>query len=123
MIIKNIKEQDFFTVQDNTKLTELFPSQNNTPNSLPYSLAYAELLGYKKSSPHRLQTSVELYIIVKGKGIMHINDEQQQVTKDQVVYIPKNSIQYIENTTKYPLGFYCIVSPPYQQKDDHLIEK
>lgn len=120
MIIKDINEQEFFPVKDHTKLSELFHPHKNTSYPLPYSLAYAELSSYKKSIPHRLTHSTELYIIVKGKGIMHIDNDQETVSKQQVILIPKNSIQYIENTGKEPLGFYCIVSPPYHQQDDNI---
>ena len=39
---------------------------------------------------HRLKTS-EVYYILKGRGIMYIDDESAEVKKGQAVYIPPNS--------------------------------
>ncbi len=45
---------------------------------------------------HKLRGS-EVYYILKGKGLMYIDDEAEEVSAGQAAYIPPDSIQRIEN--------------------------
>ena len=62
-----------------------------------------------------------VYFILKGKGVMHINDESKEVGKDCVVYIPTRSVQFIKNTGGRELEFLCIVTPPWYSRDEEII--
>ena len=115
MNIKDLKSLTEFIAGDNTRLKEiLHPDKEKL--SLRYSLAYATLQAGLKSKPHKLKTS-EVYFILEGNGIMHIDNESKEVTENQTIYIPPNSVQFIENTGKEELKFLCIV----EKKEDEII--
>ena len=86
-----------------------------------YSLAYAEVEVGQKTKPHKLRTC-EVYYIIFGQGMMHIDDQSFQVEPDSTVYIPSNSVQYIENTGQSVLKFLCIVDPPWQKEDEEVFD-
>src|SRR3989338_4748201 len=103
MFIRDLKNCDEFTAGDNTALRELLhPDKANL--KLRYSLAHAVIKPGKTSREHRLKTS-EVYYILEGTGIMHIDDESAPVHPDQAVYIPPQANQFIYNSGNSDLKF------------------
>ncbi|NQV03892.1 MAG: cupin domain-containing protein [Candidatus Omnitrophica bacterium] len=119
MIIKKLNNLKEFEAGDGCILREFFnPCKDNI--EARYSLAHAKVLPGQHTKDHRLNVS-ELYYILKGKGLMHIDDERANVYPDDAVYIPPNSIQSIENTGKSDLEFICIVDPAWKPEDEEII--
>ena len=119
MNIKDLNSLSEFIAGDGTFLKEiLHPDKENL--KLMYSLAYAVLPQRLKSKPHKLKTS-EVYFILEGIGIMHIDNESKSVSKNQTIYIPPNSLQFIENTGKGELKFLCIVDPAWKKEDEIIM--
>ena len=104
---------------DRTLLRELF-HPDKADLKIRYSLAHAKVKPGQSSLAHRLKTS-EVYYILKGEGIMHLDGESAEVRPGQAVYIPPNSIQYISNTGKFDLEFLCIVDPAWQPEDEQIL--
>lgn len=97
MHIKDLKDCTELIVGNGTFLREvLHPGKEDL--KLSYSLAHAILKPGKKSIPHKLKGS-EVYYILKGKGIMHIENKTKEVFPNQAIYIPPNSVQYIKNSS------------------------
>jgi mannose-6-phosphate isomerase-like protein (cupin superfamily) len=115
VIIVHAEQVPAFRANDETTLRELLPTATN---DLPYSLAHADLEPGEFSIPHRLLSSTEIYILVSGQGVMHIDDETANVGPGDIVRIPPSATQSIQNTGSGPLTFYCIVSPPWRSEDD-----
>ena len=116
MFIRDLSNCREFHADDKTILRELLhPDKQNI--KLRYSLAHATLKPGDKSKPHKLKTS-EVYYILEGKGLMHIDDESEKVRAGQTIYIPPNSKQWIENTGKSDLKFLCIVDPAWRKEDE-----
>jgi len=86
-----------------------------------YSLAHAVVKPGCGSLRHRLASS-EVYYIVAGTGIMHIEDEAEAVHAGDAVSIPERAVQWIENTGKDDLAFLCIVDPAWRQEDEETLE-
>lgn len=119
MHIKDLKNCPEFIAGDGTFLRELLhPDKERL--KLRYSLAHATLRPGKKSTPHKLKTS-EVYFILKGKGLMHIENKAREVSPNQIIYIPPNSVQYIENSGTEELSFLCIVDPAWKKEDEKII--
>jgi mannose-6-phosphate isomerase-like protein (cupin superfamily) len=119
MLIKELKYCEEIIAGDHTVLRELLhPAKEHL--SIRYSLAHAEVKPGETSSPHRLKTS-EVYYILEGEGIMHINDESAGVHGGQAIYIPPHSIQYIHNTGRTWLKFICIVDPAWRTEDEEVL--
>ena len=47
----------------------------------------------------------EIYYILSGYGNMTIGDEKQEISRNDVVYIPKNAPHTLTNTGNVPLRF------------------
>lgn len=107
MFIKDLKDCAEFVAGDGTILRELL-HPDKAPLDLRYSLAHAILKPGQVSKPHCLRTS-EVYYIVEGEGLMHINDETSAVGPGQAIYIPPNAVQHLDNKGNKDIVFICIV--------------
>lgn len=121
MFIKKFGDCKEFVAGDNTVLRETISGLNDKVDCR-YSLAVAKLAPGKASLRHALKTN-EVYYIVKGKGLMSIDDEMQPVGERDTIYIPPHSVQYIQNTGETELEFICIVDPAWRIEDEIIINK
>lgn len=121
MLKKSLKESEYSQVMDKTVLCELLHPKNDDAK-MGCSIAHAMLDPGKASLPHKLIKSVEIYYILEGDGLMHIDDQCEEVSPGEAIYIPSGSVQWIENTGDIPLKFLCVVSPPWQEDDEILID-
>ncbi len=117
MLIKSLTQLESFTAADATTIREwLHPAKDGL--DLSYSVAHAEVAPGKASLPHALRASSEVYILLEGEGIMHIDGEQRPVGAGDLVLIPAGARQFIENTGAHNLRFICIVSPAWRSDDE-----
>ncbi len=86
-----------------------------------YSLAQFTLESGKKSKLHKIKSS-EIYYILQGIGDLEINKEQFHLKKDDSMYVPPNSEQFIKNTGTVDLVFLCIVEPAWKIEDENILE-
>jgi mannose-6-phosphate isomerase-like protein (cupin superfamily) len=120
MIVKDLKQCDEFISGDGAILREFLNPLKDRRLDLRYSLAHAVIKPGQTSVPHRLKTS-EVYYILEGEGVMHIDDESSNVQNGQAVYIPPGTIQYIHNAGKTSLVFLCIVDPAWRSEDEEVL--
>ncbi|HLB71068.1 MAG: cupin domain-containing protein [Candidatus Methanoperedens sp.] len=119
MFIKDLRECEEFTAGDDSLLRELLhPAKADL--KIRYSFAHAIVKPFHTSKPHRLKTS-EVYYILDGEGIMHIDGESEKVSQGQAIYIPPRSKQYIQNTGSSDLVFLCIVDPAWRREDEEVL--
>ncbi len=119
MLIRDLQRCEEIIAGDQTVLRELLhPGKESL--EIRYSLAHAKVKPGRSSLPHRLKTS-EVYYLLEGEGMMHVDGESAEVHRGQAVYIPPNSIQYIENTGDYDLEFLCIVDPAWRPEDEEIL--
>jgi len=118
MLIKDINSIPEFTAGDDTILRVIL-HPDNEPLPIGYSLAHARVKPGKISYPHTLK-STEVYYILEGEGLMHIDGESSKLLPGQAVFIPANSRQYIENTGAGDLVFLCIVNPAWKSEDEAI---
>jgi mannose-6-phosphate isomerase-like protein (cupin superfamily) len=120
MFVRRFDDCQEFMAGDDSVLREfLHPKKANL--RIHYSLALARVLPRKKTKLHKLKTS-EVYYIVEGRGLMHINGESCEVGPQCVIYIPPDSKQYLENTGDCDLLFLCIVDPAWCRQDEEILE-
>lgn len=120
MVKKQIQDIPAFVAGDETILKEVLHPKNEEID-LPYSLAHAVIPVGGKSLPHRLQKSEEVYTILKGKGMVHLEQDSFEIQEGSVFMIPKNALQSVENTGLVNLEFYCIVSPPWAEVEEEIL--
>lgn len=120
MFLKHFKESKEIIAGDDSILRELLHPQKQDLH-IRYSLAHAKVLPGRATKPHRLKTS-EVYYILTGNGLMHIDEERSEVGAECTVYIPPGATQYIENTSDSDLNFLCIVDPAWRKEDEEVFE-
>jgi mannose-6-phosphate isomerase-like protein (cupin superfamily) len=119
MLIKKLSECKEIISGDKCILRELInPLKDDT--AIRYSLAHAKVEPGEKSVPHKLKNT-ELYYIMQGEGVMHIDKETAEVKENDAVYIPPNAVQYIENTGEKDLVFLAIVDPPWCAEEEEIL--
>ncbi len=55
----------------------------------------------------------QIYVIVRGRGVMQVGDEMEEVGKGTLVFIPPGAAHAIKNTGEEPLVFVSATSPPF----------
>jgi mannose-6-phosphate isomerase-like protein (cupin superfamily) len=120
MSLKKSSEINSILGDEGTKIKQYFQPQN-TLNGINYSLAQFTLESGKKSKLHKIKSS-EIFYILQGNGSIEINKEQFQVKKDDSIYVPPNSEQFIKNTGTGDLVFLCIVEPAWKVEDEIILE-
>jgi len=118
--LKKLQDIDVIEGSEGTKIRQIF-HPHNTFGGIRYSISHSVVTPGKKSKLHKMKTS-EVYYILEGEGILQIDDETFNVSKDQTIYIPPHSRQRIENTGKYELKFLCIVDPAWKHEDEEILE-
>jgi mannose-6-phosphate isomerase-like protein (cupin superfamily) len=120
---RNLKDCKVITALDGTTLRELLnPLRDGTDLKLSYSIAHARVPPGGSSFPHRLVKASEVYYILEGTGVMHIDDESHEVCSGSLVYVPPNAIQYMENIGSQEIIFLCIVNPYWRPESEELVE-
>ena len=117
-IIKNAEKAEHFTSLDNCTLAEVFHPLKEKLSFDSFSIAHAVIDPYSKNKPHMLKTSTEVFYILSGKGILHVDDEEYPIGKGTAVEIPAGCVQYMENKSGRDLEFLCIVTKPWTAEDE-----
>jgi len=120
MKIRVLKDLTEITAGDGVLVREICNPNTQKDFNGRYSLATASLFPGKSSKPHRL-ASHELYFILSGVGVMHIEDEAEPVTSGCAIEIPAGSRQWLENTGAESLTFLCIVDPGWRKEDETIL--
>jgi len=121
MFLKRFENLEEFVSGDNCRLREYF-NPLKEKMELNYSLAHAIVKPGETTFKHKLKSS-EVYFILKGKGIMRIDEKQKEVKENDVIYIPPNSVQSIKNNGEEDLVFLAIVEPAWKKEDEKIIKE
>ena len=84
------------------------------PREMTESLQLA-LVKLKKGSltpKHTHEDEEQAYIILKGSGIVRLNNEQEKVGEGMIVYIPRGTEHEIRNTGKDDLTYIYVANWP-----------
>ena len=103
MFIRELHDCPKFIAGDNCILREIL-HPDKADLALRYSLAHAVVKPGDTTWEHRLRTS-EVYYILEGEGVMHINGESSPVRPGSAVYIPPRARQCITNPGPADLKF------------------
>jgi mannose-6-phosphate isomerase-like protein (cupin superfamily) len=113
MQVTHRKDTNPFITKDGSEIREFYHSEN-------MSLAEATVKVGRATERHYHKTSEEIYYILNGKGLMELETEKREVSKDHVIIIPPKCKHRISNTGEKPLSFLCHCSPPYSDEDTVL---
>ena len=118
MIIKKIEDIKAFEGNEGTQIKQII-SPGETDNAIRYSIAHCTIIPGKSSKPHTMKTS-EMYYILQGEGIMHIDSETKQVNQNDLIFVPPMSKQFLENNGESDLTILCIVDTALKKEDEIL---
>ncbi|MCD6231298.1 cupin domain-containing protein [Candidatus Aerophobetes bacterium] len=101
---------------EDTKFEEHYGNEYNMllPKEMTESLELA-LVKVKKNSltpKHTHEDEEQVYIILKGKGLMRINNEEQEVEGGMIVYIPRKAEHEIKNIGEDELTYIYVANWP-----------
>ena len=120
MSVQKNSEIPIIDGKEGTKIKQYY-HPHNTLNGIRFSLTQFTIKKGERSLRHKLQSS-EIYYILEGSGNLMINNESFSVKKDDSVYVPPMSEQFIENTGTSELRFLCIVDPAWKEEDEMILE-
>ena len=119
MLVKNLHDCNEFTANDDCLIRELLHPKHD-PVELAFSLAVARVEIRQRTRRHQL-AQTEVYYILAGLGRMHTNSETREVGSGDMILIPPQVVQWIENRGDRELQFIAIVSPPWREEDDQQV--
>ena len=90
-----VKQDDRYTVIDNTKLNNLIVSSTM-------------LTAHKSTTGHRHAGQEEVYVFVQGSGQMELDHKIFDVTAGDTVLIEDGVFHKVHNTTDFGLKFICV---------------
>ena len=120
MFIKSSNDCPEFIANDGCHIRELLHPKNDAVE-LPYSIALARVDVGKHTYKHRL-TQQEIYIILDGEGLMHIDEQISTVKSGDIIVVPAKTVQWIENSSSAELIFYALVNPPWSEAGDQRLD-
>lgn len=122
MLIRHRNDSPEFQASDGSWLREWLHPERGAPNDLPFSVALARVEPGERTLRHVLRQT-EVYLLLRGRGRVHIDGEARAVGAGDAVVIPPGAPQFIENTGGEPLEFLAIVCPPWCAQDDHTLDE
>jgi mannose-6-phosphate isomerase-like protein (cupin superfamily) len=119
IIIRRLADLPREVVLDGSRLVEyMHPERGPELPAIGYSLAHAVVRVGEATLPHRLKSSSEVYVLLKGRGLLHVGDAREETGPGMAVYIPPGETQWIENTGDSDLEFLVIVEPFWRKEDE-----
>lgn len=116
VLIKDVNSSNPVAGSEGTQIRQIF-NPHNTGLGIRYSIVHCTLGPGLRSKPHMLKSS-EVYFIIRGLGVLHVDKESSEVRQNQSAYVPPHSRQFIKNTSDEPLEFLCIVDPAWRPEDE-----
>ncbi len=79
------------------------------------SVTWVEVAPGARQRPHS-HAPEQVYVVVKGRGTMHVGAETQEVGPGDLIYIPPNVTHGIENATNETLVYFSAATPAFDLK-------
>ena len=113
-IVKKGINSEFFTEE------RCFITDSSDSSDRLMSIAIARVEPGVTTAFHHLDGIDERYLMISGKGRIEDGDLQpQDIRSGDIVYIPAGTKQRVTNTGSDDLLFYCICTPPFDEKRYH----
>jgi quercetin dioxygenase-like cupin family protein len=87
-----------------------------------FEMRYMEIPVNGRSSHDKHPYEHEVFII-RGNGIVKGEDDQENLSPGDALFIPGNEVHQLINTGNTILGFICIIPTGKEDKLKHLVEK
>ncbi len=108
-----------FITKDGSTIRELLAHRNSSIRN--QSLAEATVPPGVKTQLHMHPQTEEIYYILRGQGLMHLNGTQRTVGSGDAIAIPPGVAHCIENNHSEDLVFLCCCAPGYEHTDTTIL--
>ncbi|MDP2949660.1 MAG: cupin domain-containing protein [Chloroflexota bacterium] len=78
------------------------------------SITWVEGVPGSEQDVHAHPDNEQVYVIVRGRGLMKVGDEEQEVGPGTMVFIPPRTGHAIRNTGDEPLIYVSATAPPFE---------
>lgn len=86
------------------------------------SIARVRVLAGQTTKLHKLNNTVERYVILSGEAIVTVGTSSWEVSESSIVTIPTGEAQKIENTLDVDLVFLAVCIPRFEEKNYQQLE-
>jgi mannose-6-phosphate isomerase-like protein (cupin superfamily) len=69
---------------------------------------------------HRHEDSEQVYVIVRGRGLMTVGDESAEVDEGTFIRVPPDTDHAIEGISEQPLVVVTATAPPFRLPTDSI---
>ena len=66
---------------------------------------------------HQHDAEEQVYVIIRGRGVMIVGDEEHEVDEGTLVFIPPGSPHAIRNTSSKLMSYVSATSPPFEHAE------
>lgn len=74
------------------------------------AITWVDVAPGSSQKPHR-HAPEQIYVIIKGKGLMQVGEEKQDVADGDLIYIPPDMVHSIENISDEMLTYISAITP------------
>lgn len=94
---------------------------HNSVDDHAMSVAKVRVEVGKTTKLHALRSTYERYVIINGTAYVTVDQESRQLREGDVVVIPPDTAQQIENTGEIDLIFLAICTPRFKEENYYEI--
>ncbi len=78
------------------------------------SITWVEGEPGSEQAVHAHPTQEQVYVVVRGRGVMKVGDEQQEVGAGTMILVPPRTGHAIRNSGDEPLVYVSATAPPFE---------
>jgi mannose-6-phosphate isomerase-like protein (cupin superfamily) len=67
-------------------------------------------------TPHQHAVEEQVYVIIRGRGIMKVGDEEREVYPGTLIFVPPQTMHALRSIGEEPLAYVCATAPPFVRK-------
>ncbi|TQD25374.1 cupin domain-containing protein [Methanolobus vulcani] len=118
----SLDDIEYFTRFDTISLGNLLhPSKVDRDLGIDYSIAHVIIKAGASIEAHCMKNP-ESYYVLSGEGVLYIDNVPFDVKAGDLVVIPVNALQSIENTGDADLEFFAIDQPAWAEENEVIVE-
>jgi mannose-6-phosphate isomerase-like protein (cupin superfamily) len=99
-------------VEERGRLRSHFLLDAGDLGSKNLSVTWVDVPPGAEQRPHSHPDSEQIYVIVRGNGLMHVAGDTEEVGEGDLVFIPPGASHGIKNESSEPLVYISAASPP-----------
>jgi mannose-6-phosphate isomerase-like protein (cupin superfamily) len=111
MFVRNISESPRNHRGGQTSYLLLTEGQFGSRN---LSITWVECEPGSEQPVHQHANSEQVYVIVRGRGVMRVGHEEREVRSGTMVLVPSGASHSIRNVGEEPLLYVSATSPPFE---------